>query len=95
MSRDTAVGFGKRYPELWLNRRPDRVPMAPDFGAHLCLRAPDEAAVRSFFETALALGCAGAGDPGPRRASMNPYFGAFIFDPDGNKLEAATFPRPE
>lgn len=95
VSRDTAVGFGKRYPELWLNRRPDMAPASADTGAHVCLRAPDEAAVRSFFESALALGCMGAGDPGPRRASMNPYVGAFIFDPDGNKLEAATFPRPE
>jgi catechol 2,3-dioxygenase-like lactoylglutathione lyase family enzyme len=91
--RDASVGFGKRYPELWLNQRPDLPPAAASSGAHLCLRAPDEAAVRSFFDTALELGCAGAGDPGPRQASTTTYFGAFIVDPDGNRIEAAAFPR--
>ena len=34
-----------------------------------------------------------AGEPGPRQAAMTTYYGAFIFDPDGNKVEAVTFPR--
>jgi catechol 2,3-dioxygenase-like lactoylglutathione lyase family enzyme len=90
--REETVGFGKSYPELWLNRS-DAVPRTPNTACHICLRAPDEAAVRAFHAAALAHGGRDDGPPGPRQAAMTPYFGAFVLDPDGNKLEAATFPR--
>jgi len=89
--REGTIGFGKSYPELWLNRSED-VPRTPNAACHICLRAPDEAAVRAFHAAALAHGGRDAGPPGPRQAAMTPYFGAFVLDPDGNKLEAATFP---
>jgi len=60
---------------------------------HICLRRRDEDSVRAFHAAALANGGADAGAPGPRQAAMTTYFGAFIFDPDGNKIEAVTFPR--
>ena len=90
--RDGTVGFGKRYPEFWLNSRPGLPPAPKDNGTHICLRAPDETAVRAFFAAALAGGCTGDGDPGPRQAAMTGYFAAFIRDRDGNRIEAATFP---
>lgn len=92
--REGTVGFGKRYPEFWLNRRAGLAPAPADTGSHICLRAPDEAAVRAFFAAALAAGCLGDGDPGPRQGQVTGYFAAFIRDRDGNKIEAATFPRP-
>jgi len=88
-----STGFGKRYPEFWLNARPGLVPQPETTGTHICLRAPSEEAVRAFHETALALGAKDAGAPGPRQAAFTTYFGAFIFDPDGNKIEAVNFPR--
>jgi hypothetical protein len=39
----------------------------------------------------LAHGGKSAGDPGPRQAAFTTYFGAFVFDPDGNKIEAVYF----
>lgn len=93
VTREATVGFGKSYPEFWLNARPGGPPVPPDSGAHICLRAPDEAAVRAFHAAALAAGCATAGDPGPRQGAMTGYVAAFIADPDGNKIEAATFPK--
>jgi catechol 2,3-dioxygenase-like lactoylglutathione lyase family enzyme len=93
VERPATVGFGKRYPEFWLNLRAGLAPVAADTGCHVCLRAPDEAAVRAFHTAALELGCTSAGDPGPRPAAMTTYFGAFIYDRDGNKIEAVTFPR--
>ncbi len=39
------------------------------------------------------LGGRDAGAPGPRQAAFTTYFGAFILDPDGNKIEAVNFPR--
>jgi len=92
VERPATVGFGKRYPELWLNLRPGLGPAPADPGAHVALRAGDEAAVRAFHAAALARGGRSAGEPGPRQAAMTGYFGAFILDPDGNKIEALTFP---
>jgi catechol 2,3-dioxygenase-like lactoylglutathione lyase family enzyme len=84
-------GFGKNYPEFWLNAREGLKPQPETTGIHICLRAPSETAVREFFDAALARGGRSAGDPGPRQAAFTTYFGAFIFDDDGNKIEAVYF----
>jgi len=78
-----------------VNLRENLAPAPPDTGAHVCLRAPDRAAVEAFHSAAVALGGLSDGAPGPRQASMTTYYGAFIRDPDGNKVEAVTFPRSE
>lgn len=93
VTRPGSLGYGRRYPEFWLNLRPEHVPV-PGSGAHVCLRAPDEAAVRAFHAAALAHGGTDEGAPGERAATMTRYFAAFIADPDGNRIEAAHFPRP-
>jgi len=93
VERPGTVGFGKKYPEFWLNARPGLAPGADGTGAHICLRAPSEDAVTAFYAAALAGGALGDGEPGPRRGEMTEYFGAFILDPDGNKIEVLTFPR--
>ena len=90
--RDATIGFGKSYPEFWINLR-DWVPQTSNPGGHICLPAPSEEAVRAFHAAALASGGADDGLPGPRQAAFTTYFGAFILDPDGNKLEAVTFPK--
>jgi catechol 2,3-dioxygenase-like lactoylglutathione lyase family enzyme len=90
---DATMGFGKRYPELWLNARPGIAPQPETTGSHICLRAPSEDAVRAFHAAALASGGKDAGLPGPRQAAFTTYFGAFVLDPDGNKIEAVSFPR--
>ena len=93
VERAGSVGFGKTYPELWLNARPAGPRMAADAGHHICLRAADEAAVDAFHRIALEQGCTDGGAPGPRQGAVTGYYAAFICDRDGNKLEAATFPR--
>ena len=92
VERESTVGFGKRYPEFWLNARPGLEPAAPDSGHHVALRARSREAVSAFHRIALAAGGKDAGAPGERQAAMTDYFGAFIFDLDGNKVEALTFP---
>jgi catechol 2,3-dioxygenase-like lactoylglutathione lyase family enzyme len=92
VEREGRIGFGKRYPELWLNHRPHMPAVAADTGNHICLRARSEEAVRSFRAAALANGGSDDGPPGPRQGTMTAYFAAFIRDPDGNRIEAATFP---
>jgi catechol 2,3-dioxygenase-like lactoylglutathione lyase family enzyme len=95
VDRGVSVGFGKAYPEIWLNLREGLAPIPNSTGIHIALRAKSEEAVRAFHAAALAHGGHDAGLPGPRQAAMTTYFGAFIFDPDGNKLEAVNFPRNE
>lgn len=92
VDRSGAMGYGKRYPELWLNLRATMAPVAEATGAHVCLRATSEEAVRAFHAAALAHGGRDDGPPGPRKAAMTDYFAAFVRDPDGNRLEAACFP---
>ena len=94
VTREQTIGFGKRYPEFWLNCRPNAAPVVNP-GTHVCLRAPDASAVQSFHALALANGATDEGGPRERSAAITTYFGAFFIDPDGNKLEAVTFPRPE
>lgn len=84
--KPNTVGFGKRYPEFWLNARPGIAPMSPDSGAHVCLRARSIAAVDSFFAAALAAGGSDAGAPGLRPDFGEGYYAAFISDLDGNRV---------
>jgi catechol 2,3-dioxygenase-like lactoylglutathione lyase family enzyme len=91
--RPATVGYGKKYPEFWLNARPGLTPLPAETGTHICLRAADEDAVRAFHRHAIEAGWKDAGAPGPRQGEMTMYYGAFVQDPDANKLEAATFPR--
>jgi len=89
----TAVGFGKTYPEFWLNLRPDFRPDAGT-GAHVCLRASDQETVDRFHAAALKAGGACDGAPGMRPNYNAAYYAAFIRDPDGNRIEAVTFIAP-
>jgi hypothetical protein len=62
-----------------------RTPIA---GAHLCFRAPSRAAVDAFHAAALAAGGRDHGLPGLRPHYHADYYGAFVLDPDGHRLEA-------
>jgi catechol 2,3-dioxygenase-like lactoylglutathione lyase family enzyme len=89
----TAIGFGKKYPEFWINKRDAMDRVADDSGVHICLRAPDVAAVDAFHAAALKAGAASDGAPGLREHYHSAYYAAFIRDPDGNRIEAVTFLR--
>jgi catechol 2,3-dioxygenase-like lactoylglutathione lyase family enzyme len=93
VERPASIGFGKKYPELWLNLRVDLAAAPSNPGGHIALRAAGEEAVRAFHAAALAGGGRSDGEPGPRQAAMTTYYGAFVIDPDGNKLEAVSFPK--
>ncbi len=90
---NAAIGFGKKYPEFWINLRKTMSQVADDSGAHICLRAPDSAAVNAFHAAALAAGGTSDGAPGLRPEYHGAYYAAFIRDPDGNRIEAVTFLR--
>ena len=88
---DAAIGYGKKYAEFWINRRDAMDRVAEDSGVHICLRAPDSAAVDAFHAAALKGGGTSDGAPGLRTHYHGNYYAAFIRDPDGNRVEAVTF----
>ena len=88
---DAAVGYGKKYPEFWINRRTDMAPVSVDSGVHICLRASNAAMVDTFHAAALAAGGTSDGVPGFRAQYHESYYAAFIRDPDGNRIEVVTF----
>ncbi len=89
--RPATIGFGKKYPEFWLNERRNMTPADADTGAHVCLRASSVEAVQAFHAAAIKAGGTSDGAPGPRSGQIGGYYAAFIRDPEGNKIEAATF----
>ena len=90
---NAAIGFGKTYPEFWINRRAAMARIADDSGVHICLRATDVRAVEDFHAAALKAGGTSDGAPGLRTQYHTNYYAAFIRDPDGNRIEAVTFLR--
>lgn len=88
---NAAIGYGKKYPEFWINRRSSMTPVAQDSGVHICLRAISTDAVDAFHAAALAGGGTSDGAPGPRTEYNDRYYAAFVKDSDGNRIEAVTF----
>lgn len=64
---------------------PDR-PVVPQNGFHVCFSAESGAAVAVFHAAGLAAGGRDNGAPGYRPEYAPDYYGAFIIDPDGNRL---------
>ena len=57
-------------------------------GSQVMFYAPDQAAVRAFYDTALRCGGTDEGAPGPRDYHPD-YYGAYVRDLDGNKLNVS------
>lgn len=57
-------------------------------GTHLCFKAPSPEAVDAFYKAAMEHGAQDGGTPGLRPHYSANYYAAFVFDPDGHKLEA-------
>lgn len=83
-----AVAYGKMYPEFWVQTPIDGYPASAGNGTHVGFVAPSKEAVHAFYEAALAAGATDSGAPGPRPHYGEPYYGCFVRDPDGHKVEA-------
>jgi catechol 2,3-dioxygenase-like lactoylglutathione lyase family enzyme len=95
VSRPATIGFGKKYPEFWINLRTGMAPVAPESGVHVCLRAKSTADVDAFHAAALNAGGRSDGVPGLCPHDRVRYYAAFVIDPDGNRIEAVTFPADD
>ncbi len=85
------LGYGRDRPQFWLDTSPSPVPDDPKSGLHICFRADRRDAVDAFHAIALAQNGRDNGPPGLRPQYTPTYYAAFIFDPDGYRIEAVTF----
>jgi catechol 2,3-dioxygenase-like lactoylglutathione lyase family enzyme len=92
VTRPRTIGFGKAYPEFWINLREGMPHVPPESGVNICLRAKTTAEVDAFHAAALSAGGASDGAPSIRPHDRVRYYAAFVVDPDGNRIEAVTFP---
>ncbi|WP_165669138.1 VOC family protein [Metapseudomonas otitidis] len=83
-----AVAYGREYPEFWIQRPFNGAPASVGNGTHIGFFAPDREAVDAFYKAAVAAGARPDGAPGPREEYGAPYYGCFVRDLDGHKVEA-------
>jgi catechol 2,3-dioxygenase-like lactoylglutathione lyase family enzyme len=80
---DSSAGFGpKGEPALWLYAG------KPGATTHVAFRAKDRKGVDKFHGAGLEAGGRDNGKPGLRTDYSPTYYASFLFDPDGNNVEA-------
>lgn len=88
-----AHGYGatREKPEFWIGV-PDHLDGKANAtgGAHLAFAAKARKDIDAFHAAALKNGGKDNGAPGLRPHYHENYYGAFAFDPDGNKIEACS-----
>ena len=85
------AGYGKDgKPSFWIGdmgRDDETIGQAK--WVHVAFQAPDDAAIRAWYKKCLELGGTDNGAPGPRLEYHPGYYGAFVVDPSGWRIEAA------
>jgi len=80
-----AAGFNDgKNTDFWIKSATSVVP------AHLAFQTSSGRKVDQFYAAALAAGAKDNGAPGYRDYSPG-YYAAFVFDPDGNNIEAVWY----
>ena len=83
-----AIGYGATSPVLWVGLPHNQQAATVGNGTHIGFSARSKDAVHKFYDAALANGGSDNGPPGPREMYGPEYYGAFVIDLDGNRLEA-------
>ena len=78
-------------PWFWICRPYDEKPASVGNGTHLAFLASSRQAVDRFYEIAVAEGGRDEGPPGPRPQYSENYYGAYVRDLDGNKIQAVCY----
>jgi catechol 2,3-dioxygenase-like lactoylglutathione lyase family enzyme len=86
MDFGTFIGYGvPPKPDFWIGERQTGDGFREN---HLAFAAPDRAAVRAFYDAAVAAGAESMFEPREWPEYHPGYYGAFVRDPDGNNVEA-------
>jgi catechol 2,3-dioxygenase-like lactoylglutathione lyase family enzyme len=85
-----AAGYGAgEKPDFWVSDDGiDSEYIGRAKGVHLAFSASSAEAVQAWYEKCLELGGKDNGKAGPRPEYHPGYYGAFIIDPDGWRIEA-------
>ena len=83
-----AIAYGRAYPEFWIQAPHDGQPAQTANGVHIAFMAATPEQVHAFHAAALAAGGTDDGAPGPRPHYGPEYYGCFVRDLDGHKIEA-------
>jgi len=88
MDYPNAVGYGPAggRPQLWILSPLDKKAASVGNGITIGLEAANRGAVDDAHEAALAAGGTDEGAPGIRAHYHPHYYGAYLRDPDGNKI---------
>ena len=82
----SVIGYGfPERPNFWIG------PLTtgePNREIHVAFQAADRAAVRAFFDAAIARGAEALHEPRVWPEYHPNYYGGFVRDPDGNNIEA-------
>ncbi len=87
------AGYGlDGRPHFWVST--ESKPNSQEFvgkgrGVHFAFKAPNAESVDKWYKKCLELGGNDNGAPGPRAQYHPGYYGAFIIDPNGWRIEAA------
>ena len=83
-----AAGYGRSggRPQLWIVRPLDKKSASAGNGITVGLEAADRPSVDAAYRAGLASGGKDEGAPGVRKHYHPNYYGAYLRDPDGNKL---------
>lgn len=82
------AGYGRTFPEFWIQSPHDGGRASVGNGVHICFLANSVDEVKAFYAKALELGGKADGEPGHRPEYTPDYYAAFVRDLDGNKIEA-------
>ena len=83
MEFEEVVGMGvDGKPDFWMQAG------APGQSLHVAFHCENRKSVDAFYHAAIAAGGKDNGGPGLRPHYHPNYYGAFVFDPDGNNIEA-------
>ncbi len=89
MEHPGAIAYGRMYPEFWVCTPHDGQPATLSNGFHMGFIALTKDQVHAFYDAAIAAGAICDGPPGPRPLYSDAYYGCFVRDLDGHKIEAA------
>lgn len=83
-----ATAFGRLYPEFWVQTPIDGKPATTGNGSHFAFVAKNKEEVHVFYDAAIAAGAICDGPPGPRPEYSDAFYGCYLRDLDGHKIEA-------
>ena len=88
MAESWGAGYGRKFPEFWIQAPHDGGQASVGNGVHVSFLANSIEEAQNFHATALELGGKDDGAPGYRKEYTDNYYAAFVRDLDGNKIEA-------